>query len=114
MLQRLPVKAEAMRPCSRDEMCWRRRPWARRHDVSAAKAGSFGNPDQPAEGASGTSRLRKRKHACVNENAPGAGVEAPRAQQLGLNDNLMAALPGATYMSAMQAMHKPISITLME
>src|SRR5437879_5923621 len=29
--------------------------------VSAAKAGSFGNPDQPAEGASGTSRLQKRK-----------------------------------------------------
>src|ERR1700688_4506643 len=57
--------------------------------ASAGKAGSFGNPDQPAEGASGTSRLR-------NENAPGTGVEAPRAQQLGLNDNLMAALPGAT------------------
>src|ERR1700676_3017458 len=31
--------------------------------VSAAKAGSFGNPHQPAEGASGTSRLRKRKRA---------------------------------------------------
>jgi hypothetical protein len=31
--------------------------------VSAAKAGSFGNPDQPAEGASGTSRLQKRKRA---------------------------------------------------
>ncbi len=59
--------------------------------VSAAKAGSFGNPDQPAEGASGTSRLR-------NENAPGTGVEAPRAQQLGLNDNLMEPPPEAAYL----------------
>ena len=75
--------------------------------ASAGKAGSFGNPDLPAEGASGTSHLRKRKRAWH-------GVEAPRAQQLGLNDNLMGPLPGATYMSAMQAMHKPISITLME
>ena len=31
--------------------------------ASAGKAGSFGNPDLPAEGASGTSHLRKRKRA---------------------------------------------------
>jgi hypothetical protein len=54
--------------------------------VSAAKAGSFGNPDQPAEGASGTSRLR-------NENAPGTGVEAPRAQQLGIKRQFNGAAP---------------------
>jgi hypothetical protein len=47
--------------------------------ASAGKAGSFGNPDLPAEGTSGTSHLRKRKRAW-------RGVEA---QPWGLTDNLM-------------------------
>jgi len=56
---------------------------------------------------------RAAHRACVNENAPGAGSKL-RAQLSRLNDNLMGPLPGAIYMSAMQAMHKPISITPME
>jgi hypothetical protein len=55
--------------------------------VSAAKAGSFGNPDQPAEGASGTSRLQKRNRAWRG------GGEAPRAQRSRLNDNLVGRRP---------------------
>jgi hypothetical protein len=72
-------------------------------DVTLAVV-KLARPARVGVGANGTSRLRKRKRAW-------RGVEAPRAQQSRLNDNLMEPLPGATYMSAMQAMHKPISIT---
>ena len=75
-------------------------------DIGQIDGVTFRQSGSAAEGASGKSRLRKRKRAR-------AGVEAPRALSR-LNDNLMGPLPGATYMSAMQAMHKPISITPME
>ena len=73
MLWRLPVNIERMRPCSRDVLAASAMSAAM--TVSAAKAGSFGNPDQPAEGASDTSRLRNRKRAWRGSEAPRAAAE---------------------------------------
>ena len=70
--------------------------------VSAAKAGSFGNPDQPDEGSNGTSRLRKRKRAW-------RGGSKPRAVEIKRQFNGAAAR--SCILGAVEETHKPISIT---